>query len=80
MGFLKVASARRILRAIQMTITYVFGESGMGTFASLDLETLAARARNFDFPTVDDLYRPAAPFAPFNCDALTLGEVAPVDL
>ena len=56
------------------------GESGAGTFASLDLETLAARAENFDFPTVDDLYRPDAPFAPFNCDTLTLGEVAPVDL
>ena len=56
------------------------GDSGTGTFASLDLETLAARAENFDFPTVDDLYRPAAPFAPFNCESLTLGKVAPVDL
>ena len=56
------------------------GESGEGTFASLDLETLGGRAANFDFGTVDDLFRPPAPFTPFDCDGLTLGPVADVEL
>lgn len=52
----------------------VHAESG-ATFASLDLETLGARAAALDFGSVEDLYRPAAPFAPFDCDALTAGPV-----
>jgi len=32
------------------------------------------------FPTVDDLYRPAAPFAPCDCDALEGGAIEPVTI
>ena len=54
-------------------------DEGTATFASLDLETLGARAEAFDFGTVDDLYRPSAPFTPFGCDALTGGAVVTPD-
>ncbi len=47
----------------------VGGNTG-GTFASLDLETLAARFGAGEFPNPSDLFRPAAPFAPFDCTEL----------
>jgi len=47
----------------------VGGNTG-GTFASLDLETLAARLEGGEFPSTDWLFRPDAPFAPFDCTAL----------
>jgi len=51
-----------------------------GTFASLDIETLASRMDAGDFPSVDDLYRPAAPFAPFDCEGFTGGDLVDVEL
>lgn len=51
------------------------GDNPAATFASLDVETLADRAGEFDFGTVDDLFRPDAPFAPFDCTEL---EGAPI--
>ncbi|MFT4976153.1 MAG: parallel beta-helix repeat protein [Myxococcota bacterium] len=51
-----------------------------GTFASLDLETLSARLEAFDFPTVDDLFRPDAPFTPFDCTSLEGGDIPTITL
>lgn len=51
-----------------------------GTFASLDIERLAAAIDGGTFPTVDDLYRPGPGGAPFDCDALEGGAVADVTL
>lgn len=45
------------------------GNSG-GTFASLDLEVLAGRIDGGEFPSTDWLFRPEAPFAPFDCTEL----------
>lgn len=45
------------------------------TFASLDLENLAASAGAGRVPGVDDLYRPAAPFAPFDCAGFEGGAI-----
>ncbi|MFT7519465.1 MAG: parallel beta-helix repeat protein [Kiritimatiellia bacterium] len=42
-----------------------------GSFASLNLEVLAGSG----VPSVSKIYRPDAPFAPFNCDALTTGPI-----
>lgn len=48
------------------------------SFAVLDLETMADRLNNLDFPSVDDLYRPQAPYAPYDCTGFTDGDlVAP---
>ena len=51
-----------------------------GSFASLDLETLAARFEAFDIPTTDDLFRPDAPYAPFDCDDFTGGPMVLPDV
>jgi parallel beta-helix repeat protein len=56
------------------------GDNTGGTFVSLDLEAQAARLDEFDFPTVDDLYRPAAPFAPFDCTSLEGGDIPTITL
>jgi len=45
------------------------GNTG-GTFASLDLEVLAGRIDGGEFPSTDWLFRPDAPFAPFDCTEL----------
>lgn len=50
------------------------------SFASLDLPSLSATIEGGGFPTVADIYQPASPFAPFDCDALTGGAVAEVTL
>lgn len=47
------------------------GTGGGASFASLDIETLAARLEAFDFPSVDDLFRPTDSFAPFDCTGFT---------
>jgi parallel beta-helix repeat protein len=47
----------------------------VGSFASLDLANLAARAENNDIPDKSDLYRPAAPFAPFDCTSFSGGPI-----
>ena len=57
----------------------VGGNDG-GTFASIDLETMAARMEAFDFPTIDDLFRPDAPFVPFDCTEFTGGEIPEVSV
>lgn len=57
----------------------VGGNDG-GSFASLDLETLAGRMRAGDFPNPSDLFRPAAPYAPFDCTALEGGDIPAVTL
>jgi parallel beta-helix repeat protein len=54
------------------------GNNTSGTYATLDLETLAARMETFDFPDISDLFRPEAPFAPFDCTELTGGDIAEV--
>lgn len=41
------------------------------TFASLDLENLSEQT----VPNKDDMYRPPAPFEPFNCDGFTEGAI-----
>ncbi|HCH64627.1 MAG: hypothetical protein CL927_02630 [Deltaproteobacteria bacterium] len=53
----------------------VGGNTG-GTFASLNIEALAARFGGDDAPGVDDLFRPPAPFTPFDCTELQ-GEPLP---
>ncbi|MFK7929375.1 MAG: parallel beta-helix domain-containing protein [Myxococcota bacterium] len=50
----------------------VGSESG-ATFASLDLENLSNRADAGQIPNVNDLFRPPAPFAPFDCGDFTEG-------
>jgi parallel beta-helix repeat protein len=50
------------------------------SFASLDLEILGGRAAAFDFGTVDDLFRPSAPFAPFDCTSFTEGPLVAPDM
>ncbi|MGB0638052.1 MAG: parallel beta-helix domain-containing protein [Myxococcota bacterium] len=56
------------------------GNNADATFASLDLETQAARLEVFDFPTVDDLFRPASPFAPFDCTELASGPIGDITI
>jgi len=56
------------------------GKNTNGTYATLDLETLAARMETFDFPDISDLFRPEVPFAPFDCTELTGGDIAEVTI
>jgi len=56
------------------------GENTEGTFSSMDVETMSSRLAAFDIPTIDELFRPAAPFAPFDCSALTGGEIGEIEI
>ncbi|MEL6339672.1 MAG: parallel beta-helix domain-containing protein [Myxococcota bacterium] len=57
----------------------VTGNTG-ATFASLDLGVLQARLEMADLPLVSDLYRPEAPFAPFDCTSFSGGPISEVTL
>lgn len=46
----------------------------------LDLPKLEQMAGMGDLPTLEDVYRPAAPYAPFDCTGFTAGPIAPVVL
>ncbi len=50
------------------------------TFASLDLEHLEPRVSMLELGLIDALYRPDAPYAPFDCDALEGGALVAVTL
>ena len=50
------------------------------SWATLDLPKLQGILDMGGFPTLADLYRPAAPFAPFDCTGFTAGPIAPVML
>ena len=56
------------------------GDNTGGTFASLDLETLADRFGAGEFPNTGDLFRPEAPFAPFDCTALDGGDIPTISV
>ena len=56
------------------------GDNTNGTFASLDLETQAAAMEGGVFPTHEDVFRPAAPFAPFDCTELTAGAIGDITI
>ena len=45
------------------------------TFASLNIEPLSVGGGS-----VDDLYRPDAPFAPFDCTSFAAGPIIPPDM
>ncbi len=51
-----------------------------GSFASLDLERLAARAESLEPNLIEALFRPDAPFAPFDCTTLDGGPIAPITI
>jgi parallel beta-helix repeat protein len=56
------------------------GGNTAGTFASLDLENLAAKMENFELPEISDVFRPAAPFTPFDCTELNGGDIPSIEL
>ncbi|MDG1483884.1 MAG: parallel beta-helix domain-containing protein [Myxococcota bacterium] len=56
------------------------GTNSGGTYASLDLESLAAKMENFELPQISDVYRPEAPFAPFDCAELEGGDIPKIEL
>jgi parallel beta-helix repeat protein len=56
------------------------GEQAEGTLGSVDLETMAARLGAFDIPTEADVFRPPAPFTPFDCTELSGGEIGEITL
>lgn len=51
------------------------GDNGGAKFASMDLETLASRLENNDIPTIDDMFRPAPPYTPFDCEGFSAGPI-----
>ncbi len=51
-----------------------------GTFATLDLLRLQAMIAMNDLPDTSDIYRPAAPFAPFDCTGFTAGPIPAITL
>lgn len=55
------------------------GNNGAGSFASLDLENLAGALGESDL-SPDLLFRPPAPFTPFDCTELNGGPIADVTL
>ena len=62
-------------------VNHICAENETGaTWATLDLETLLTILGSGMFPTVANLYRPDAPFAPFNCTGFTNGPIADVTL
>ena len=56
------------------------GESGGARFASMDLETLSNRLAQNDIPVIDDMFRPLAPYTPFDCDSFTGGPIPEITL
>jgi parallel beta-helix repeat protein len=59
--------------------------NGAATYATLNLPVVQAKLEaaifgSGEFPTLADLYRPAAPFAPFGCSGFAAGPIAPVVL
>ena len=50
------------------------------TFAVLDIARLDALINGGTFPTTDDIYQPAAPFAPFDCEGFTSGPIPEITL
>lgn len=53
---------------------------GTATFAVLDLPKLGAMVDMGMLPSIADIYRPEAPFAPFDCNTLSSGPIVPVML
>lgn len=51
------------------------GESDAPSFASMDLERLAPRAESLEPNLTEALFRPDAPFAPFDCTELAGGPI-----
>jgi parallel beta-helix repeat protein len=51
-----------------------------GQVATLDLPALLAALMGGGNPTRDDLFRPAAPYAPYDCRTFTSGPIAGVEL
>jgi parallel beta-helix repeat protein len=56
------------------------GGQSTGTLASMDLEAMAARLDAFDIPTEADVFRPPAPFVPFDCTELSGGAIEEITL
>lgn len=58
------------------------GTNTGASFAVLDLPKLAAMLQGQppEFPTTADIFRPAAPFTPFDCTGFTAGPIADVTL
>lgn len=51
------------------------GNTG-ATVVNLHLDVVLPAALSGTFPKLEDLYRPAAPFAPYDCDAMAGGAIA----
>ena len=56
------------------------GEQTTGTFGSMDLVTMADRLGEFDIPNESDVFRPPAPFTPFDCTELSGGAIGEITL
>lgn len=52
-----------------------FGANEGATFVSLNLELLGEKFDKLELPTLDDVYRPAAPWTPFDCAGFTEGPI-----
>jgi len=56
------------------------GGNDQGSFASLNLEETGDGLEEGNVPGLDDIFQPAAPFAPFDCTELEGGSIAEVVL
>jgi parallel beta-helix repeat protein len=56
------------------------GGNTEGTFASLHLDVIIPMLEKMEFPTVDDIFHPEAPFAPFDCTEFTAGPIPEIVL
>ena len=56
------------------------GEQADGTLGSMDLVAMADRLADFDIPSEADVFRPPAPFTPFDCTELSGGEIGDITL
>lgn len=56
------------------------GDNGGARFASMDLETLANRLGENDIPVIDDMFRPLAPYTPFDCEGFSGGPIPEITL
>jgi hypothetical protein len=56
------------------------GENGGARFASMNLELLASRLDENDIPVIDDMFRPEAPYTPFDCNGFTAGPIPDIIL
>lgn len=56
------------------------GENLNGTFASLNLVVISEMLEKMDFPTVEHIFQPEAPFAPFDCTELKGGPIGEITL